>query len=302
MITNLDKRRKVWDNPLARAPYADRHDLTDSIPYPFEDVGIQSIFDGKDVLEMGPGRGRQYERLSDRTKSYCVADLSPVGLSEKVFANTDERYVLEDWKATLSRSFDVIHFWYVLHHVPLAEMQDFFSFVGTNLRQGGLVAFNCPTEENVTGKPEGDGFSTTYSDPIIVWEKSQPLEMLMAAPVGQRSTGYIFLLQKTSTRPRAIPPYFDKMVAENREKWRPKPPPEVEKVVEQINQLGQPITLIHFVFQVNPTRLACMPNMTEFGQTQYHPVVLHTNDSRAATCPACKRTNVYKTALGKHNE
>lgn len=60
---------------------------------------------------------------------------------------------------------------------------------------------------------------------------------------------------------------------------------------------GELVTTIHFAFQTNPTKLACMPNMVEFGETVYHPVVPHTNDVRAATCPSCKKSDVYKRSL-----
>lgn len=64
--------------------------------------------------------------------------------------------------------------------------------------------------------------------------------------------------------------------------------------MEQIGAHGQTITLIHYVYQVDPERIACMPNMIEFHSTPYHPNYQRTNDARAVTCPACKRTEAYK--------
>lgn len=64
--------------------------------------------------------------------------------------------------------------------------------------------------------------------------------------------------------------------------------------MEQVDAHGQVITLIHFVFQVDPERVACMPNMAEFHSTPYHPNYQRTNESRAVTCPQCKRTEVFK--------
>lgn len=66
--------------------------------------------------------------------------------------------------------------------------------------------------------------------------------------------------------------------------------------MEQLNALGQTITLIHYVFQVDPERIACMPHMQEFHSTKYHPNYQRTNDPRAVTCPACKATGEYKLA------
>ncbi len=69
--------------------------------------------------------------------------------------------------------------------------------------------------------------------------------------------------------------------------------------MEQVDASGQKVTLVHFAFQVYPTRLSCMPNMTEFGLTPYHPVCMHTNAHQAVTCPACKASATYKGAGGK---
>lgn len=67
--------------------------------------------------------------------------------------------------------------------------------------------------------------------------------------------------------------------------------------MEQINERGQIITLIHFTYNVNGEwRIACMPNMTEFHQTSYHPNYQRSNELRAVTCPACKKSPQYVQA------
>ena len=66
--------------------------------------------------------------------------------------------------------------------------------------------------------------------------------------------------------------------------------------MEQINQFGESTTLIHFVFQDAPERIACCPNMTEFHSTVYHPNYQRSNDARAVTCPMCKKTDAYGRA------
>lgn len=68
--------------------------------------------------------------------------------------------------------------------------------------------------------------------------------------------------------------------------------------MEQVDAHGQKITLVHYVFQVDPERVACMPNMEEFHSTPYHPAVHRTNDTRAVSCPQCRRTEQYKAARG----
>lgn len=66
--------------------------------------------------------------------------------------------------------------------------------------------------------------------------------------------------------------------------------------MDQINAQGQTVTLIHFVFQTDPERIACMPNMTEFHQTSHHPHYQRTNCAEAVSCPACKKTDMFKMA------
>lgn len=76
----------------------------------------------------------------------------------------------------------------------------------------------------------------------------------------------------------------------------------------QIQRDGRSITLIHFAYDTGHGlsggyRIACMPNMlpSEFGETAYHPVVHHTNEYRAVTCPACKKSSAYMGAESIHS-
>lgn len=66
--------------------------------------------------------------------------------------------------------------------------------------------------------------------------------------------------------------------------------------MDQIDARGFTTTLIHFVFQTDPERIACMPNMTEFHQTTHHLNYQRTNAAAAVTCPACKKTEAYRAA------
>lgn len=78
--------------------------------------------------------------------------------------------------------------------------------------------------------------------------------------------------------------------------------------MQQITVGGGFVTLIHFMSEVSaipPTedgpqtlqwRIACMPNMTEFHATPYHPNYQRSNDVRAVTCPACKKTQAFLDA------
>lgn len=64
--------------------------------------------------------------------------------------------------------------------------------------------------------------------------------------------------------------------------------------MEQVNRNGNVVALIHYVFQTEPERIACMPNMTEFHETAYHPNYQRTSAAAAVTCPACKRSDAYR--------
>lgn len=193
-MPNYIKRCWLWDHRGARGPIGG-HDLFDSLPYPFEPT-LTHIYRNRDVLELGPGNGRQYERVVKLTSSYCIADIAPSVMVDPVFASASDKFILSGWEDTLHRSFDVIHFWYVLHHIRLDEMLAFFRFIARHLRQGGLVAFNLPELVNVQGPMEGDGEGTTYSDPVIIKEAAPQFEVLLAIPVQKKSTGYVLLLEK----------------------------------------------------------------------------------------------------------
>jgi predicted TPR repeat methyltransferase len=196
MIKHLEWRRQIWDQRENRGPVLG-HDLMDSLPYPFElSPCVSEVFVNADVLEIGPGNGRQYERLVGVTRSYSICDISPRALEETVFNKIGKKYLITDWDQYLGEQFDVIHFWYVLHHVCLDEMEMFFTFVSNHLRNDGVAAFNCPEAINVQGSNEGDGVGTTYSDPSIVRRTAKGLDMLLELPVGRKSTGFLFLMKK----------------------------------------------------------------------------------------------------------
>lgn len=71
-------------------------------------------------------------------------------------------------------------------------------------------------------------------------------------------------------------------------------------MMEQIDAGGNATTLVHFVYQSEPERIACMPNMVEFHSTAYHKNYQRSNDPRAVSCPACRRTDAYKTARARY--
>jgi hypothetical protein len=93
---------------------------------------------------------------------------------------------------------------------------------------------------------------------------------------------------------------FGLMIDEWANQLQPRSRDRERTKVEQVLPTGQSFTLIHFVFQVNPERVACMPNMIDFGRTKYHPVVRRSNATAAVTCFACKKTDQYKKAKGNN--
>lgn len=66
--------------------------------------------------------------------------------------------------------------------------------------------------------------------------------------------------------------------------------------MDQVTAAGGTITLIHFVFQTEPERIACMPNMVEFSATPHHPNYPRTNEVRAVSCPACRKSEAFASA------
>lgn len=61
--------------------------------------------------------------------------------------------------------------------------------------------------------------------------------------------------------------------------------------MDQVSATGEVTTLIHLIHE---GRIPCMPNMVEFHATVYHPAYHRSDDTRAVTCPACKKTPTFK--------
>lgn len=123
------------------------------------------IFELKDVLELGPGWGRQFEQLGPLASTYCVADICQKVLDREVYKDID-RVLIEDYQQDLNTKFDVITFWYVIHHLLSSELDDFFDFLNRHLYTGGSVFFNCPNDEfekeiDSSEDINGDGIKTT---------------------------------------------------------------------------------------------------------------------------------------------
>ena len=192
----LEKRQRFWNEFESRGPRKG-HDLYDSLPYPFENAGISHIFKDKDVLEIGPGNGRQYERIQKEVKTYSICDICPNVLTLPVFNTTDIKHLIRNWDEKIGRTFDVIHFWYVIHHICQSELQAFFFFIHQHLNNDGLVAFNTPCKINVQGDDEGDGIGTTWTDlDVLINSMNGRFDLVSKYEFGDKSTGFVFLFRK----------------------------------------------------------------------------------------------------------
>jgi len=130
-----EERLKHWNSDYHTT------NMGDSIAVPF--AKYLDKFRDKDVLEIGPGDGRQAVWAWALVKSYSIADISENVLFDPVFKRDGlRRYLIESYKDDFKVQFDLIHFWYVLHHVLPSELPDFFGFVHRHSR--GEIMFNTP--------------------------------------------------------------------------------------------------------------------------------------------------------------
>jgi len=107
-------------------------------------------FNGKDILEIGPGMGRQCNIVVSNTqvKSYSIADITDHNFNDKIFSNFEKIIISPPkYKGTNKKKYDVIHCWFVVHHVPPDELDCFLGFVARHLKRGGHFIFNFPCKE-----------------------------------------------------------------------------------------------------------------------------------------------------------
>jgi len=160
MIANLPNRRLYWSRHAA----VPKPRTTDPLPFRHGWAMYEPYFKGKRILEIGPGRGPQFERLSPIAKSYALADISMGVLNNKLYDGRNRIHML-DYIAP-SEQFDTVTFWYVLHYVPTTEAQSFFTFVCDCMEELGVAIFNWPDALDVdhaavTAMPPGDGIGIT---------------------------------------------------------------------------------------------------------------------------------------------
>ena len=116
------------------------------------------LYIDKDVLEIGAGVGRQYIHVKDRVKKYSIADIFKPNLNNSMFKEVKNKYLIKDYKTDdFKIKFDIIHFWFVIHHVFNSELKDFVDFLDRHLKKDGKLLFNYPGHGTVMNYADGDG-------------------------------------------------------------------------------------------------------------------------------------------------
>lgn len=103
------------------------------------------IFENKRVMEIGPGEGRQFLYLKENIfpSKYAVMDISPKVLENEFYRDL-EKYQISSYKNDFGSVYDIIHFWYVIHHILFEEIPDFKDFLLRHLSKDGDLIFNVP--------------------------------------------------------------------------------------------------------------------------------------------------------------
>jgi len=98
-------------------------------------------FENKKVLEIGPGAGRQYKNILNMIEKGYVADIC-----QNVVDEYENGLLLKlpNYMQNLPQKVDIVHCWYVVHHVRVRELKDFFDFVYRQLKPRGYFLFNYP--------------------------------------------------------------------------------------------------------------------------------------------------------------
>ena len=149
----MKARSEFWgDNYLAAQQ-------SDSLAVPFEKH--MDLFKGKRVLEVGPGEGRQFDAVVNLADEYSVADISAKVLDHYLCAH---KFLIKNYDDRFDQQFDLIHFWYVLHHVKRDELNLFFKFLSDHLTRTGSILFNTPQLDPDRNDYGGDGIQTTWLD------------------------------------------------------------------------------------------------------------------------------------------
>lgn len=169
---------------------------------PFEAIdGWSARFEGRDALEIGPGEGRQAAGLMPLCRSYTVADIVPEVLAIPLYSEADRFQVRNFATDRIGRTFGVISFWYLVHHVRSDELEDFFAFVDAHAGEGASVFFNIPgpsPSATLVADGPGDGRKTTTHDPARVRGILSGLGFDLVGERVQDFSSHVMLWQRAS--------------------------------------------------------------------------------------------------------
>ena len=171
MLKNLDQRTQYW----TKFKTVKMQGATPWVPFKRH----KHYFRNRHVLEIGPGDGRQARVLRKLASRYEIADITP-----EVLEQYEPSHRICDYTETFG-AFEVITFWYVLHHVLEAEQDLFMEFLKRNLAEGGVLAFNSPEEGQTDdmGREPGCGTSPVFPGDVRVLLDKHALHVVGSAAV-----------------------------------------------------------------------------------------------------------------------
>ena len=156
-MDNLEARVTLWNecHIVERQGASPQHPFTITPSW-------EEIYSEKTVLEIGPGEGRQTKELKKWSLNYYIADICQSALDKH---DVTDKFLLNGWDNDLGMKFDVICFWYVLHHITRMESGHFLKFLHRHLNPGGYIHFNYPhydpSHKGLSAVEGGDGLKTT---------------------------------------------------------------------------------------------------------------------------------------------
>lgn len=171
-MKNLKERSKFWSDPekLSRPNLKWYDDKT------LEAFNDFKIFKDKKVLEIGMGLGEQFKKISPFAKEYHIADISESNLNNPIFDKCT-KFLIKSWKLDTHNKYDIITFWYVVHHSYKEELRPFINFLMKHLKKEGLLIFNSPLEHRHSTRFYEDGIRTT------LWLKGEVKSIFQEKPL-----------------------------------------------------------------------------------------------------------------------
>ena len=168
---NNRDRLKFWNKvgPVSRVGKGD-----EDFPYKAYDEW-ESFFKDKNVLEIGPGAGKQLNEVASLATEYSVADVADLVLKLYPEKKNRKSYKIDfDFSNSIRKKYDTIVAWYVVHHVLREEIDGFIDFLSSTLKKDGVAVFNIPDRDHGNTAADNDGTKTTD------WQKLEIEDLLVA--------------------------------------------------------------------------------------------------------------------------